>query len=197
MTRFRLLVFTMALVLALVAATTAAHEDAAKSDPADGSVIRTLPQHVTITFPGELDANGSSITIVGPDGNNIAATGAGVDLDNPDRNTLVMPLDGALPDGTYTVEWVALSLSDGHETSGSFSFTVDPNAAESASPEASTPAAGTTTGTTPTGAAASADDSQSEDSTSAATYVVVGVAAVAAVGAAAAAVVSGRRRKQS
>lgn len=134
----------MALVLALAAATATAHEDPAESDPADGSVVRTPPEQVTVTFPGELDANGSSITVVGPDGKDITAESAGVDLDNPDRNTLVASLTGDLPDGEYTVEWVALSLADSHETSGDFSFTVDANAPEAASPVVVAPRATTT-----------------------------------------------------
>ncbi|HMM43394.1 MAG TPA: copper resistance protein CopC [Thermomicrobiales bacterium] len=143
-TRFRWLVVAMALVLALAAATAVAHEDPAESVPADGSVVRTPPQEVTITFPGELDANGSSIKVVGPGGDDVTADGAGVNLDNPDRNTLVAPLAGDLPDGEYTVEWVALSLADGHETSGDFSFTVDPNAPEEASPVVAAPESTTT-----------------------------------------------------
>lgn len=143
-TQFRWLVVAMALVLALAAATAVAHEDPAESVPADGSVVRTPPQEVTITFPGELDAEGSSIKVVGPDGQDITADNAGVNLDNPDRNTLVAPLTGDLPDGEYTVEWVALSLADGHETSGDFSFTVDPNAPEEASPVVAAPESTTT-----------------------------------------------------
>jgi len=138
-TRFRWLVSAMALVMALAAATASAHEDPADSIPPDGSVVRTPPREVTITFPGELDAEGSSITVSGPDGDDVTADGAGVDLDNPDRNTLVAPLASDLPDGEYTVEWVALSLADGHETSGDFSFTVDPNAPDEASPVVQAP----------------------------------------------------------
>lgn len=142
--RLRWLAVAMVLVVALAAASAVAHEDPAVSDPADGSVVRTPPQKVTITFPGELDAEGSSITVRDPGGNDITADSAGVDLDNPDRNTLVAPLAGDLPDGEYTVEWVALSLADGHETSGDFSFTVDPNAPEEASPVVSAPDSTTT-----------------------------------------------------
>lgn len=142
--RFRWLAVMVTLALALVAGTAVAHEDPAQSDPAGGSVVNTLPEQITITFPGELDAEGSSITIRDPDGNDVTSDDAGVDLDNPDRNTLVAPLDGDLPDGEYSVEWVALSLSDGHETSGEFSFTVDPDAPETASPVVAAPESTTT-----------------------------------------------------
>lgn len=185
-----------AVVLALVAATAAAHEDLARSDPPGGSVVRTPPSRVTVTFPGELDANGSSITVAGPTGADVTGAGAGVDLDNPDRNTLVAPLAGDLSDGAYTVTWVALSLADGHETSGDFRFTVDPSAVEPASEQVAAPSATVDAVVTSENPTAANDDSSSDGSSNRTIYIVAGIAAAAVLGAVAGGLASAARKKQ-
>ncbi|HAX24108.1 MAG TPA: transporter, partial [Chloroflexi bacterium] len=75
--RFQWLAAILTLILALSAATVLAHEAPARSNPADGSVIPTAPAQITITFPGELDATGSSIRVLDPDGKDITPGSAG------------------------------------------------------------------------------------------------------------------------
>ena len=52
-----------------------------------------------------------------------------------------MTLKAGLPGGVYTVSWITKSAADGDTQSGTYTFTVDPNAPETgaASPAASTP----------------------------------------------------------
>jgi methionine-rich copper-binding protein CopC len=117
-----------------------AHEEATTSDPPAGSSIHTMPGQVTITFTGEVDPQGSSATVTDASGTEVDSAVGTVDLDNPDRNTIVIPMKPDLPDGTYTVNWTNVSGADGHEETGSFSFTVDANAPESTPPAVIAPA---------------------------------------------------------
>jgi methionine-rich copper-binding protein CopC len=125
----------LAIVLVLAIGSVArAHEEAASSDPPAGSSIHAMPEQVTITFTGEINPDGSSATVSNASGDEVDAGAGHVDLENPDRNTIVVPMQADLPAGTYTVNWTGVSMSDGHAESGSFSFTIDPNAPESTPP---------------------------------------------------------------
>ena len=195
--RFQWLAAILTLILALSAATVLAHEAPARSNPADGSVIPTAPAQITITFPGELDATGSSIRVLDPDGKDITPGSAGLDLENPDRNMLVAPLAGDLPNGRYTVDWVALSLADGHKTTGDFSFTVDPNAPAPTAQSAASPTSATSVGAASANPTASGGDTSGKGSSNAKVYFAIGAVAVVALSAAAASVLAQRARKQS
>jgi methionine-rich copper-binding protein CopC len=117
-----------------------AHEEAATSDPPAGSSIHTMPEQVTITFTGEIDPQGSSATVSDASGTEVNSAVGSVDLENPDRNTIIIPMKPDLPNGTYTVNWTNVSGADGHEETGSFSFMVDADAPESTPPAVIAPA---------------------------------------------------------
>jgi methionine-rich copper-binding protein CopC len=109
-----------ALVLsALATAPAFAHAHLESSIPADGSTV-TAPTSLTLTFSEGLELAFSGATVTGPAG---AVLLQPATLDPADPEVLVVPLDTPLPPGSYTVDWHALA-SDGHKTTGSYSFTV-------------------------------------------------------------------------
>lgn len=126
-------VMAAALMIQMNATPALAHEEPASSNPAADSTIPVSPEQVVVSFPGEIEADGSSFEVRGPDGEAIGDAGR-PDLDNADRNTLIATVPENLEPGEYTVEWVVVDAEDGHETDGSFTFTIDPDAPEQASP---------------------------------------------------------------
>jgi hypothetical protein len=70
-------------------------------------------------------------------------------VDDDDRKHLFVSLEPNLPPGLYTVSWRNLSVEDGHEGSGEFSFTVKPAGGEAA-PQANPPATQAPAAITPT-----------------------------------------------
>jgi methionine-rich copper-binding protein CopC len=117
--------------------------------PIDGSVDVAPPQ-LEIVFSQEV-AEGTMIEVFGADGRPVHAAPAELDLNDPDRKRVTVPLYGNLPAGVYTVNWTSVSAEDGDTDSGSYTFTVttggtvsasaSPAASPAASPEASPAAA--------------------------------------------------------
>jgi len=105
--------------------------------PIDGSVDQAPPQ-LEIIFSQEV-GEGTLIEVVGPDGQAVHAAPAEIDLNDPDRKRVTVPLYGNLPAGVYTVNWTSVSAEDGDTDSGSYTFTVTTGgtASASASPAAS------------------------------------------------------------
>nr|WP_247602115.1 copper resistance CopC family protein [Cellulomonas denverensis] len=110
------------------------------SDPADGSTVATAPEQITLVFNEPAQELGSELVVTAPDGR---AVGDGpVQLAD---TSVIQPLTGDLPAGTYTVSWRVTS-ADGHPIDGTLTFTaeaattvgVDPGA--SAEPEVTTQA---------------------------------------------------------
>lgn len=119
-----------------------------KSQPPNGqSVCSGDIKGVTAWFTGELDVKESAITVSGPAGilvqvpdpkatDPYASSGdadakssglaeSAVDLNNPDRNSLVAPLRPPLALGVYTVKWKAVDNVDKLPAEGGLSFTVE------------------------------------------------------------------------
>lgn len=111
-----------------------------KSQPLNGqSVCSGDIKKITAWFTGELDVKESTITVSGPagilvqvpdpkakdsDAKSSGPVESAVDLNNPDRNSLVAPLNAPLAPGGYTVKWKAVDTIDKLAEEGSFSFTV-------------------------------------------------------------------------
>jgi copper resistance protein C len=114
---------------------TTAHGNLESAEPAPNSTIPEAPARVTARFSEELDPEGSSMTVRGPDGSVVDAGDGRADLTDPDRTLMTVTLQGNLPNGTYTVEWVTQSAEDRHTEEGTFRFTVDPAAPAIGSPE--------------------------------------------------------------
>ena len=106
----------------LVPAAAAAHAQLRQSDPPVGGTVQAAPREVEITYSEAVEPRFSSIVVT---------DAAGAVMDKHDVHTapgdgkrLVVGV-GALPPGTYRVEWHATSV-DTHKTEGTFSFTVAP-----------------------------------------------------------------------
>jgi copper resistance protein C len=94
----------------------------AESPPADG-VLAASPPTLSLDFSEGLEIGLSGVTLKRQDGQAIP-TGAAALTPNDDKK-MIVPLNGALGAGKYTVKWHALSR-DGHATRGSYEFTVLP-----------------------------------------------------------------------
>lgn len=116
----RTLIVTAALLLGF-ASSVAAHSPVSQSEPADGAVLQTVPQALTLTLsdPGRFMRVEVTHT---PEG---GAAGDPVDLDIPSREVTEM-MEFSAPDmgaGTYVVEWRVLG-DDGHALTGTVTYTV-------------------------------------------------------------------------
>jgi methionine-rich copper-binding protein CopC len=97
-----------------------AHAHLTSAVPADAAILTASPATLTLKFSEAIELGFSGITVTGPAG---AVTLQPAHLDPADAETLVVPVDGTLAAGSYTVDWHSLS-TDGHKTTGSYSFTV-------------------------------------------------------------------------
>ena len=122
------------------AATAAGHAGLESSVPAAGSTVASAPLTLELTFDEEVASDGVTVRVLGPDGDEVQAGTAEVDLNDPERRHVTLSLQGNLPPGRYTVEWEATSNLDDHADKGSFAFTVGAPSSPGASPASSTPA---------------------------------------------------------
>ncbi|WP_149085678.1 MULTISPECIES: copper resistance CopC family protein [Microbacterium] len=97
-----------------------AHDALLSSSPAADSTVETLPSSLTLTFNAQLIDGERATELVVTD-----PTGASVIDGSPSVEGAIVtqPLRGSGPAGEYRVVWKVVS-SDGHPTSGEFSFTV-------------------------------------------------------------------------
>ena len=98
-----------------------AHAHLEASTPAANSTV-TAPSQLSLKFSEELNIKFSGVKLAGP-----AASKVKLDallLVDSDQ-TLIVPISGTMPAGSYAVNWSVLS-ADGHKTQGSFKFTVKP-----------------------------------------------------------------------
>ncbi|MFD6230268.1 copper resistance CopC/CopD family protein [Streptomyces sp. NPDC060232] len=118
-------------VLALLAAVCAllvggagsafAHASFSGSDPADSSILKEAPRHVTLTFTESVTFSEDSVRVLSPENQRVnPAPAQHVDGKG---NTARVQLSDQLSQGTYTVAWRVVS-ADGHPISGAFVFSV-------------------------------------------------------------------------
>jgi copper resistance protein C len=141
-------------------AVASAHAELESSEPAESATVPP-PERVVATFTQEVAEEGSVMSVFNQDGEQVDTGDGGLDLDNLDRNVMTVSLQPDLPAGTYDVKWTTASVDDGDVHSGSFSFTVDPNAVAAVTTEATStgPAVVAPTGTVePADVADSGDD---------------------------------------
>ncbi|MDN7132884.1 copper homeostasis periplasmic binding protein CopC [Halomonas sp. MC140] len=115
---YRLLVTLGALVFSAQAM---AHAHLESTTPAKDAET-FAPQSLEITFSEGLELPFSSIALSDEDGNSVELGEA--ELENNEM-TLAVSVEEPLEPGRYAVEWQVLSI-DGHQTEGSFHFTVTP-----------------------------------------------------------------------
>ncbi len=119
----RALVLLGALLILLLAgaAPASAHAALRASDPEDGSVVRTAPTHITLTFTESVGLLEDSFRIYGPDNRRVP-------MEEPEHaagaaDTARAALPRNLGEGTYTVAWRVVS-ADSHPVSGAFTFSI-------------------------------------------------------------------------
>jgi methionine-rich copper-binding protein CopC len=98
-----------------------AHAHLDSSTPAADATV-TSPSELDLKFSEELNLKFTGIKLAGPHASEVKL-GEPTLMDGD--KTLMVPISGTVPGGTYTVNWHALS-QDGHKTQGSFTFTVKP-----------------------------------------------------------------------
>jgi methionine-rich copper-binding protein CopC len=106
----------LAAMLLGMATTAAAHARLDHSVPAVGSTVASSPGQVTLYFTETLEPKFSG-------GEVHSASGARVDHGSSVSGNVLRLSVGALPAGSYSVKWHALSV-DTHKTQGSFGFRV-------------------------------------------------------------------------
>ncbi|WP_445284838.1 copper resistance CopC/CopD family protein [Streptomyces sp. DSM 118148] len=129
----RLTVLGTGLLLLLLgtAAPASAHAALRGTDPADGTVLKSAPRRVTLTFTESVGLLTDSFRVYDPR-NRRLRTG---EADHaPGRSdTARVPLPARLGTGTYTVTWRVVS-ADSHPVSGALTFSVGERTAAPAAP---------------------------------------------------------------
>ncbi|WP_434091173.1 copper resistance CopC/CopD family protein [Streptomyces flaveus] len=115
------LVLMLGTLLLLGGATTAsAHSSVRDTDPREGTVLKTAPKQVTMTFTESVGISDDSIRVLSPDNRRM---NAGPAEHAGGSDTVRVRLQDDLPDGTFTVAWRVVS-ADSHPISGAFTFSV-------------------------------------------------------------------------
>ncbi|MDI9894270.1 copper resistance protein CopC [Rhodococcus sp. IEGM 1381] len=115
---------------ALSIAPASAHAALQSSNPAENAVLDAAPDEVTLTFNQNVQQNFATVTVVGSDQSQWAASEPVVD-----GSTVTVDLDGLGAAGEYTIGYRVVS-ADGHPITGSIPFQLT-----QASPAATTPPA--------------------------------------------------------
>lgn len=112
---------TLFLLLIGGAGPASAHAALRSTDPADGSVVKTAPEHITLTFSESVALLDDSFRVYDP-GNHRVRTSE-VRHGPGGSETARITLKGKLRTGTFTVAWRVVS-ADSHPVSGAFTFSV-------------------------------------------------------------------------
>ncbi|MBI3971249.1 MAG: copper resistance protein CopC, partial [Chloroflexi bacterium] len=116
------LVIAAVLMAAAAPATPAqAHANLVRAEPPANSVLPEAPPTVQLWFSEEPEPRFSEVAVYTSTQERVPV--AAIEVAPEDRRSLVVKL-GALPPGSYTVAWKALSSVDGHTTAGAFAFAV-------------------------------------------------------------------------
>ncbi|MEV4870589.1 copper resistance CopC/CopD family protein [Streptomyces syringium] len=98
-----------------------AHAALTSTDPANGSVVRTAPQRITLHFSEGVLLNADSIRVLDPAGERVEQ--GGPEHVDGKSDSAAVALRAGLADGTYTVAWQAVS-ADSHPVAGAFTFSI-------------------------------------------------------------------------
>ncbi|KND31515.1 hypothetical protein IQ63_26260 [Streptomyces acidiscabies] len=103
------------------AGTASAHAALAGTDPADGSVVQTVPGEVTLRFTESVGLLDDSIRVLSPENKRVKTGKASHVPGRSDAVRVTMPDDAGT--GTFTVAWRVVS-ADSHPVSGAFTFSI-------------------------------------------------------------------------
>ncbi|MET7695578.1 copper resistance protein CopC [Streptomyces sp. NPDC005483] len=98
-----------------------AHAALRSTDPGDGTVLKSAPRDITLTFTESVGLLDDSFRVLDPDGKRLKAGDAGHGPGGSDTARVTLP--AKLAQGTYTVAWRVVS-ADSHPVSGAFTFSV-------------------------------------------------------------------------
>ncbi|MBY8886798.1 copper resistance protein CopC [Streptomyces sp. PTM05] len=130
----RLLLVAGALIALVLGAAVPASAHAAllRSDPAEGSVVKTAPASITLGFSEGVLLSDDSLIVYDPSGKQVQRGTAHHAGSAPDTATVA--LRPGLRDGTYTVAWKAVS-ADTHPVGGAWTFSIGAPSKTSAIPK--------------------------------------------------------------
>ncbi|MFJ8138835.1 copper resistance CopC/CopD family protein [Streptomyces sp. NPDC096013] len=109
------------LLLLGTASTASAHAALESTDPADGSVLKSAPRTVTLTFSESVALLDDSFRVYDPDNRRVSTSSARHAKGAGDTASVTLP--GKLGTGTFTVAWRVVS-ADSHPVSGAFTFSI-------------------------------------------------------------------------
>ena len=118
----------LALVL-LGAAPASAHAELLETDPAEGAVVETAPESVTLTFNEPVRLTSQEIAVYDAEGEEVASSAAA----NGPEVTVGLSDAATMDHGTYVLSWNVLS-GDGHPIAGALTFSVGAPSATVAPP---------------------------------------------------------------
>lgn len=121
-------------LLALTAGEASAHAELIGSDPVSGATVST-PTTLTASFSEPLGTDRSRIVVRNAAGDEVAR--GGISADDETVMTVELP---ALPPGSYSARWTAVTPEDGGVTRGTITFTVSALPASPGTSPAATPA---------------------------------------------------------
>ncbi|OKP05739.1 copper homeostasis periplasmic binding protein CopC [Xenorhabdus eapokensis] len=98
-----------------------AHAHLKDQTPAENTTVEAAPQTITLNFSERIELGFSKVKLIGPE-KSVVKTGK-LELDSETKTRLILPVEGKLATGKYSVDWSVLSV-DGHKTKGVYSFTV-------------------------------------------------------------------------
>ncbi len=112
---------TVLVLLLLGGGPASAHAALRGADPADGSVVRTAPDAITLTFTESVGLLDDSFRVFDPDNRRVDTGEAGHADGRADTARIKLP--AKLGTGTFTVAWRVVS-ADSHPIAGAFTFSV-------------------------------------------------------------------------
>ncbi|MFF1812131.1 copper resistance protein CopC [Streptomyces sp. NPDC058251] len=111
-----------------------AHAALTGTDPQDGSILKSAPRHVTLTFSESVGLLDDSFRVLTPDNRRVHTGAPGHAGDRSSTARVTLPR--GLGTGTFTVVWRVVS-ADSHPVSGAFTFSIGkPSATTVALPSA-------------------------------------------------------------
>ncbi|MFC4505674.1 MULTISPECIES: copper resistance CopC/CopD family protein [Streptomyces] len=116
-----MLLGTVLVLLLLGSGPASAHAALRSTDPADGSVVKTSPRSITLTFTESVGLLDDSFRVLDPDNKRVELGKSGHVEGRSDTVRVAVP--EKLANGTFTVAWRVVS-ADSHPVSGAFTFSV-------------------------------------------------------------------------
>jgi len=110
---------TITSILIFMPIAVSAHIYMLEQYPPEKALLPESPEKVTITFAGSVEPMFSKIEVIDERGKKVSMATTFRENDT----VMETELTGDLPDGTYTVRWLCVSL-DGHKQKGEYHFTI-------------------------------------------------------------------------